>query len=321
MASAATREAKRTTTNEACQRSPPNRSARGPINASRGARGINENQHSRPAGVRSTGFTFSIAIMNKKSFISQRVKNIRKPRLGSAGTAEAIAPCTATGGGVCGDGSRWGARLTYIEQAEPLGLAHAVMVAEPFLGRDSFVMYLGDNLLKSGIGVIPKKMADNRADCVISLMPVKEPQRYGIAELSPDGKEVLRTVEKPKEPKSNLAVIGVYAFNSTFFDIYPKLKPSWRNEMEITVKGSLVVVVLNGLKVIDTDFSKLTSVIGTGCARSRRNATSGRRACAATAPANAPRAPPQWCRRAGAGSPPPSRCRRCAGSCPPPATP
>jgi glucose-1-phosphate thymidylyltransferase len=106
---------------------------------------------------------------------------------------------------------------------------------------DPFIVYLGDNLLKNGINAIPEKMLAEKADCVISLMPVKEPQRYGIAELSEDGKTILRTVEKPKEPKSNLAVIGIYAFNSSFFEIYPKLKPSWRDEMEITDAISLLI--------------------------------------------------------------------------------
>jgi glucose-1-phosphate thymidylyltransferase len=109
-------------------------------------------------------------------------------------------------------------------------------------------MYLGDNLLKNGIKAIPKLMTGEKADCVISLMPVKEPQRYGIAELAPDGKKVLRTVEKPKEPKSNLAVIGVYAFNETFFKVYPKLKPSRRNEYEIT--DAITLLIEDGYKVV-----------------------------------------------------------------------
>jgi len=147
-----------------------------------------------------------------------------------------------------GDGSKFGVKFTYIVQGEPKGIAHAVNCAKGFMGDDPFIVYLGDNLLKNGIKAIPKKMTENKADCVISLMPVKEPQRYGIAELSPDGKKVLRCVEKPKEPKSNLAVIGVYAFNSTFFKVYPKLKPSWRNEMEITDAISLLID--SGYKVI-----------------------------------------------------------------------
>ena len=147
-----------------------------------------------------------------------------------------------------GDGKKFGVKFTYIVQGEPKGIAHAVWCAKDFMGDEPFVMYLGDNLLKNGIKAIPKKMVDEKADCVISLMPVKEPQRYGIAELTPDGKKVIRTVEKPKEPKSNLAVIGVYAFNATFFKVYPKLKPSWRNEMEITDAISLLID--SGYKVV-----------------------------------------------------------------------
>ena len=147
-----------------------------------------------------------------------------------------------------GDGSKFGVKFTYIVQGEPKGIAHAVNCAKEFMGQEPFVVYLGDNLLKNGIRAIPEMMKKEGADCVISLMAVKEPQRYGIAELSADGKTVLRCVEKPKEPKSNLAVIGVYAFNSTFFKVYPKLKPSWRNEMEITDAISLLID--SGYKVL-----------------------------------------------------------------------
>ena len=147
-----------------------------------------------------------------------------------------------------GDGSKFGVKITYIVQGEPKGIAQAVSLSKDFMGKEPFVMYLGDNLLKNGIKAIPKLMLEEKADCVISLMPVKEPQRYGIAELAPDGKKVLRTVEKPKEPKSNLAVIGVYAFNETFFKVYPKLKPSWRNEYEIT--DAITLLIEGGHKVV-----------------------------------------------------------------------
>jgi len=145
------------------------------------------------------------------------------------------------------DGSKFGVKITYIVQGEPKGIAHAVNCAKDFMGNDSFIMYLGDNLLRNGIKEIPKKMEQEGADAIISLVPVAQPQRYGIAELAPDG-SVIRTVEKPKEPKSNLAVIGVYAFNHRFFEVYPKLKPSWRNEMEITDAISLLID--SGFKVI-----------------------------------------------------------------------
>lgn len=147
-----------------------------------------------------------------------------------------------------GDGSEFGVNISYIVQGQPKGIAHAVNCSKDFMGDDSFIVYLGDNLLKNGIGAIPKKMVDEKADCVISLMPVKDPSRYGIAELSDDGKKVIRTVEKPKEPKSDLAVIGIYAFNKTFFEIYPTLKPSWRNEMEIT--DAISTLINTGRKVL-----------------------------------------------------------------------
>ena len=99
----------------------------------------------------------------------------------------------------------------------------------------------------SSPGIIEKMLKEN-ADCVISLMPVDNPQRFGIAEVSDDGCTVIRAVEKPMEPKSNLAVIGIYAFNSSFFGIYPKLKPSWRDEMEITDAISLLID--SGFKVV-----------------------------------------------------------------------
>ena len=147
-----------------------------------------------------------------------------------------------------GDGSEHGVNITYIVQGQPMGIAHAVNCSKEFMGDDPFIVYLGDNLLKNGIEAIPTKLVDENVNCVISLMPVKEPQRYGIAELSEDGNTVLRTVEKPKEPKSNLAVIGIYAFDSSFFEIYPKLKPSWRNEMEIT--DAISQLIDSGFKVV-----------------------------------------------------------------------
>ena len=140
-----------------------------------------------------------------------------------------------------GDGSKFGVNITYIVQGEPKGIAHAINCAKEFMGDDEFIVYLGDNLLKNGIRAIPEKMIEAKADCVISLMPVKEPQRYGIAELSEDGNSIVRTVEKPKEPKSDLAVIGIYAFGPSFFQVYPELKLSWRNEMEITDAISLLI--------------------------------------------------------------------------------
>jgi glucose-1-phosphate thymidylyltransferase len=133
---------------------------------------------------------------------------------------------------VVGDGSKFDVKVTYIDQPEPKGLAHAVMVAQDFLGDEPFAMYLGDNLLKNGIKYLVDDFRKSKNDALIVLTEVNDPQRYGIAEVK--GGKVVRTVEKPKEPKSNLAVTGVYIFTQPIFGIVKKLKPSLRNELEIT---------------------------------------------------------------------------------------
>jgi glucose-1-phosphate thymidylyltransferase len=131
-----------------------------------------------------------------------------------------------------GDGSRWNLRISYIEQEAPLGLAHAVKISEKFLGKEPFVMYLGDNILKSGIKSLVKEFEEERPNSLILLTPVPHAQMFGVAELK-DGK-VVKLVEKPKEPKSNLALVGVYMFDSNIFEAVNVIKPSWRNELEIT---------------------------------------------------------------------------------------
>ena len=133
-----------------------------------------------------------------------------------------------------GGGERWGGdvRITYIEQPEPLGLAHAVLIAEEFLGREPFVMYLGDNILKSGIVSLVDSFRERKPNALILLTPVSNPQMFGVAELE-NGK-VVRLVEKPREPKSNLALVGVYMFDSHIFEAARAINPSWRNELEIT---------------------------------------------------------------------------------------
>ena len=133
---------------------------------------------------------------------------------------------------VLGDGSSFGIEITYINQPEPQGLAHAVRLSEGFMGTEPFVMYLGDNLVKQGVHDFAQAFENARADCVIGVAPVKDPSRFGIAEMQ-DGK-IVRLVEKPKEPKSNLALIGVYVFGPAIFDAVKKIRPSWRNEFEIT---------------------------------------------------------------------------------------
>jgi glucose-1-phosphate thymidylyltransferase len=133
-----------------------------------------------------------------------------------------------------GDGSRWGddVRVSYIDQREPLGLAHAVLIAEEFLAGEPFVMYLGDNILKSGIVSLVDSFRKKKPNALILLTPVPNPRMFGVAELE-NGK-VVRLVEKPQEPKSNLALVGVYMFDSHIFEAAKAIKPSWRNELEIT---------------------------------------------------------------------------------------
>jgi glucose-1-phosphate thymidylyltransferase len=131
-----------------------------------------------------------------------------------------------------GDGSQFGVELTYILQDEPAGLAHAVLTAEPFLGKDPFVMYLGDNLLQGGISDLVAAFRRNDPDALILLTPVPDPQHYGVAELE-DGR-VVALAEKPPEPKTDLALVGVYMFTPAVHDAARAISPSARGELEIT---------------------------------------------------------------------------------------
>ena len=131
-----------------------------------------------------------------------------------------------------GDGSRFGVELTYIVQDEPLGLAHAVLTAERFLGISPFVMYLGDNLLQGGIEELVSAFRSGEPDALILLTPVPDPQHYGVAELS--NGTVVRLVEKPAQPTTNLALVGVYMFKASVHDAAKAIQPSGRGELEIT---------------------------------------------------------------------------------------
>jgi glucose-1-phosphate thymidylyltransferase len=144
-----------------------------------------------------------------------------------------------------GDGSSFGIDLTYIEQEEPAGLAHAVLTAEGFLGDSAFVMYLGDNLLRDGITDLVQTFRADAPDALILLTPVPDPENYGVAELH-DG-QVARLVEKPKEPKTDLALVGVYMFTPVIFEAARSIEPSWRNELEIT--DAIQTLVDRGLRV------------------------------------------------------------------------
>jgi glucose-1-phosphate thymidylyltransferase len=131
-----------------------------------------------------------------------------------------------------GDGSRFGASITYIVQDQPAGLAHALLCGEEFLAGSRFVMYLGDNLLRDGIAALVEAFRDSEPDALILLTHVQNPSEYGVAEL--DGQRIVRLVEKPKDPPSDLALVGVYMFGPAIFDAARGLDASWRGELEIT---------------------------------------------------------------------------------------
>ena len=131
-----------------------------------------------------------------------------------------------------GDGSQFGLKVTYIEQEAPLGLAHAVKISEDFMAGDSFVMYLGDNLIKDGIVPFVREFEREKPEAQILLAKVARPWEFGVAEL--EGDRVVRLEEKPKQPRSDLALVGVYLFTSSIFDAVRAIKPSPRGELEIT---------------------------------------------------------------------------------------
>lgn len=131
-----------------------------------------------------------------------------------------------------GDGSAFGLNVSYIQQEAPLGLAHAVKIASDYIGKESFVMYLGDNLIMGGITDFVSEFQKNRPNAQILLARVDNPSDFGVAELS--GGSVVRLEEKPESPRSNLALVGVYMFDAEVFEAVDNIEPSARNELEIT---------------------------------------------------------------------------------------
>jgi glucose-1-phosphate thymidylyltransferase len=144
-----------------------------------------------------------------------------------------------------GDGSRFGLRVDYVLQSEALGIAHAVLTAEDYLAGDPFVAYLGDNVLEGGVRALVEEFDRERPNASILLTKVAHPEAFGVAEL--DGGRIVRLVEKPKEPPSDLALVGVYLFDHNIFDAARAIEPSWRGELEIT--DAIQRMIDNGLDV------------------------------------------------------------------------
>jgi glucose-1-phosphate thymidylyltransferase len=132
-----------------------------------------------------------------------------------------------------GDGSDYGVDITYIVQGNPLGLAHAVGCARDFVGDDDFVVYLGDNILDQGISKLVESFWSGDHGASIALQRVDDPSAFGIVDVDEDG-AVERLVEKPDDPPSDLALIGIYVFSPAVFEMIERLEPSWRGELEIT---------------------------------------------------------------------------------------
>ena len=131
-----------------------------------------------------------------------------------------------------GDGSKWNVSITYIFQGKPLGIAHAISLVKDFVNSEPFVVVLGDNYFHNGLTSMKKAFLDDGYEAYLGLTEVSQPSQFGIAEVSND--KIISIVEKPKNPKSNLAVTGVYFLRPSIFEVISTLKPSWRNELEIT---------------------------------------------------------------------------------------
>ena len=144
-----------------------------------------------------------------------------------------------------GDGKKFGVNISYVFQEQPKGISHAIRLCKDFVGDERFVVYLGDNVLRTGLVDYTNRFASSKADAMILLCEVENPSRFGVVELN--GKKIKKIMEKPKNPPSNLAVIGVYFLTPKIFDIIDILKPSWRGELEIT--DALQLMMENNLTV------------------------------------------------------------------------
>ena len=148
-----------------------------------------------------------------------------------------------------GDGKKFGVNLTYVYQDNPKGIAHAINLCSDFIGNDKFVVYLGDNILRTGLSSYVQKFVSSSNDAQILLSEVENPSQFGVVKIKEN--KILKIIEKPKNPPSNFAVIGVYFLTPKIFEIIKQLKPSWRGELEIT--EALQLLMDNGL-IIEHDY-------------------------------------------------------------------
>lgn len=132
-----------------------------------------------------------------------------------------------------GDGGKFNVKITYIHQGKPLGIAHAVGLCKDFVGDEKFVVHLGDDIIKGGIKPFAEEFENSDCDAMVLLCKVDNPQRFGVAQFDDDG-TLIKLIEKPKEPPSNYALVGIYFLTPAVFEIIENLKPSWRGELEIT---------------------------------------------------------------------------------------
>ena len=131
-----------------------------------------------------------------------------------------------------GDGTKFNVKISYIEQDEPKGIAHAINLCKNFVGNEKFLVFLGDNIIQKSISDISKKFETSDDDALVLLCEVPNPERFGIANVEKN--KIVKIIEKPKNPPTNLAVTGIYFLTTKIFDVFTRLKPSWRNELEIT---------------------------------------------------------------------------------------
>jgi glucose-1-phosphate thymidylyltransferase len=148
-----------------------------------------------------------------------------------------------------GDGSQFGCHFTYINQSAPLGLAHAVKTAAPYLGQDSFLMFLGDNLLRSGLKQLVDRFQSGAYAASILLTEVEDPRQFGVAVV--ENGQVRQLVEKPQNPPSHWALVGAYCFSPEIHAVVEELQPSWRGEYEIT---DAIQTLINHQRIVDATF-------------------------------------------------------------------